>query len=332
MQSLGKKPVVYLDQNWLSEITKAHLGSRTSIDKDYLIELSRVIQEGVSDDRFVCPSSEFHNEESERSISLYGDLKSTATALSRGLSFNLFSDIVHEQLLQQATKFVGLKWSAENWWRIPFNRNPDTPANLLPRLNDGVEVYVRFDLPVNEFRRMRDKVAAPIFQKYVEERKSFDLSYEDEVKHGMRLLMYENFNGVVDALSILGEQLIDLIPLHVETAQQQIERLEELGKLCNMGNGLQAFLSSEQFFAMPSFSIRAKLMAACVKYDSSHTPEPSLLDDFGIISTVLPYTDYLATDRYLAELIKKTKVGNDYGCQVFTMRQKDEFLNALCTL
>ena len=74
-------------------------------------------------------------------------------------------------------------------------------------------------------------LAAPIFQKYVEERKSSDLSHEDEAKRGMRLLIYENFNGVSDQLFQIGEQLMDQIPLHVQSALQQRERLNEHGQL-----------------------------------------------------------------------------------------------------
>ena len=40
MQLHWKKPVVYLDQNWLSEITKAYLGPETGIDRSYFLELS----------------------------------------------------------------------------------------------------------------------------------------------------------------------------------------------------------------------------------------------------------------------------------------------------
>ena len=71
IQLRGKKPVIYLDQNWLSEIAKAHLGSKTSIDRSYLLELSHIIEQGVSEDRFVCPSSHFHESESERSAQTF---------------------------------------------------------------------------------------------------------------------------------------------------------------------------------------------------------------------------------------------------------------------
>ena len=40
MQHHGNKPVIYLDQNWLSEITKAHLSSGTSMGRCYYLKMS----------------------------------------------------------------------------------------------------------------------------------------------------------------------------------------------------------------------------------------------------------------------------------------------------
>ena len=41
---------------------------------------------------------------------------------------------------------------------------------------------------------------------------------------------------------------------------------------------------------------------------------------------ILPYSDVLATENYLAELIRQTKLGEKYSCQPFTMRQRKDFL------
>ncbi len=73
-------------------------------------------------------------------------------------------------------------------------------------------------------------------------------------------------------------------------------------------------------------------MAADIVYDGKRTPEPSLLKDFDVAATIVPFANFFATENYLAELIKKTKVGNDFGCRVFTTRQKDQFLDMLSSL
>ena len=92
------------------------------------------------------------------------------------------------------------------------------------------------------------------------------------------------------------------------------------------------FLDSPQFANSPFYSIYAKLRAADIVRFPDKEPEPSLLDDFQIIATVLPYTNVFATENYMAELIRQTRIDEEYGCRVFTMREKQEFLEYLVNI
>ena len=92
------------------------------------------------------------------------------------------------------------------------------------------------------------------------------------------------------------------------------------------------FFVSPRFSNTPFLSIRSKLMAADIAHYPYLKPEPSLQDDFSIVATVLPYVDVFATDNYIAELIKQTRVGIEYDCRVFTMRQQGDMLEYLAEL
>jgi hypothetical protein len=48
-----------------------------------------------------------------------------------------------------------------------------------------------------------------------------------------------------------------------------------------------------------------------------------------MVATVLPYIDFLATESYVSELIKQTKILDEYRVQVFPMRQRYQLLQAL---
>ena len=331
MQHHGK-PVIYLDQNWLSEITKAHLGSRRSMNRCYYLKLSHIIQRGVAQDKFVCPTSNFHESESARSFKLNTDLQSVDNTLSRGLSFNSHMDISHDQMLQAASAFAGVDFPSEHWWRIPFNRDPDTPDSVLPRPSTGLEVFLTNYEMVDEERRVRNQVSAPTYQTYKDLRKGFNLSYPSEGEFSMRQLFRESYVGLDEAISLLGESPPGWDALHWMTALQQQQRLIEIKQICDKGDGFNSFFSSVEFSAAPLLSVRAKLMAADIVYESHRTPEPSLLDDFDIVATILPYSYVFATENYIAELIRKTKVGNDHGCRVFTMQQKHELIEFLSAL
>ena len=58
-------------------------------------------------------------------------------------------------------------------------------------------------------------------------------------------------------------------------------------------------------------------------------PEPSKMAGSHITAFVLPYADMLATENHFAKLIKQTHLDQEYNCRVFTMRQKQDFLDEL---
>ena len=44
---------------------------------------------------------------------------------------------------------------------------------------------------------------------------------------------------------------------------------------------------------------------------------------------VLPHADMLATENYMAELIRQTGLDKEYDCRVYRMKQKEDLLNEL---
>lgn len=327
MQLRGNKPVVYLDQNWLSEITKAHLGERKNANRSYYLKLSDVLRHGVARNKFVCPTSDFHDSESSLSSQLNTSLRSVDNTLSRGLSFNSHINVSHRQLLQAASVFADVKLSCEPWWHIPFNRNPDIPDNMLPPPTSGIEVFVTSVEMINEQRRVRNEVSAPIYRDYKESRTKARTTYSQEVDFSNLQLFREGYLNLIEAIPLLGAIPPGWEVFHQLTALEQQKRLMVIERICGEGQGIGAFLSSDQFSDAPFLSIRARMMAADIVYEPRRKPESSLLDDFDIVATILPYSNVFATENYIAELIKKIKVGNEYGCRVFTMRQKQDFLD-----
>ena len=326
-QQRGRKKIVYIDQNWLSDITKAHLDGYARVDKGYFTELFKVMQEAIAEDKIVFPTSPLHESESNFSSRLSAELKSMDNGLSRGLSFNYSHEICDRQLLEAASKFVGVDTPEEPWWKTPFNRDPDLPENTFPRAQNMLEVFLHIQEYVNEQRRIRNEVAAPMYNQYKETRTEYNLSYHDEVKFGRIQLFHEHYFAFDKAESVLEQEIGNWRPIHSTVAHERQQRLVELAKVCDRGKGIAQFMSSTEIANTPFLSIRSKLMAADIAYNRNRKPEVSLLDDFNMAATVVPYVDVFATENYVAELLRTTGVAKDYGCSVYTMRQKDQFLN-----
>lgn len=327
MPRRGNKPIVYLDQNWISEITKAHIEGWTGTHKPYVSQLSLAIQGGVAEDNFVCPTSDFHDTEASFSQKLKDSIWKTSRALSRDLSFNSWIQVNHKQLVEAALGFAGQDIPDSPWWYVPFNRDPDIPARSLPihhiRVHLSVEVYME------EVKRIRDGIQTSDYRKFKENRKKEGLSYEDELAYGITQLFREHHVGPIVAISQGRFKLSEWESLFHSVALQAVNRYKELETIFQQGGGLDKFLVSPHLANSPLLSICAKLRAADIVRFPSRKPEPSLIDDFQIAATILPYVDIFATENYLAELIKQTGLDREYNCRVYRMKQKEDLLNEL---
>ena len=159
MQRRGERPVVYLDQNWLSEITKAHIDGWTGKDTPYFEKLSSAIQSGVNKDRFACPTSTFHTSEASFSSKVKDSLRGVAEELGHGLVFNSHIDISHMQLVEAALEFSEQDSLRTPWWRVPFNREPYALASNFP--SRGISVYLTLEAWAEEEKRLRDIIQTP---------------------------------------------------------------------------------------------------------------------------------------------------------------------------
>ena len=325
----GSKPIVYLDQNWLSEITKAHIDDKRSVDRAYFLELANVLQKGVARDRFAVPMSEFHESEGSLSSELDESLQSVTNILGHGLTFNSYSDISHEQLKEAAMSFAGLDASLRSWWTIPFNRDPDTPAAHSHFVAPPLEVYLRLDALIEESRRLRNEVGALQYRKYKEGRRRLQHSYEDEIRFQRLQLLWEGYRGVSVAIQDPNGTAPGWEAINELVESQYEQRWSEIARILNQGRGPGPFLLSTEFLGVPFLDIRATLMAADIVRFADRLPEPSFQDDMSIVAMILPYSDVFATENYMAELMRQTKLGGNYSCRVFTMRQRDEFLHCL---
>ena len=330
MQRRGTKPVVYLDQNWISNITKAHEESDTFSEKDYYLSLFSTIQEGVTNNRLVCPTSSFHESEAAYGSRVKDSLWYVAILLSRELSFNSCIEINHRQLVGAAVEFANLNLPDMPWWTIPFNRDPDTKMEAPPEFS--VEVHIPMDELHMENKRLRDGIQTSLYQEFKKKRQQHNLSYESEIEYGRKQLFGEGYFGPLMAINLPSVAESTILPMYHLGALEFVAQASELMTICDQGGGLSMFLDSPQFTNSPFLSIYAKLRAADIVHFPEQIPKPSQLDDYQIIATVLPYTNIFATENYMAQLIRQTRIDREYDCRIFTMREKQELLEYLMDL
>ena len=327
MPRRGNKPVIYLDQNWISEITKSQIVGRFSKDDTFYSHLSSVLHTGVSEGKFACPTSEFHHTEASFNPNLRAPISFVVGTLSRGLSFNSYIEVNHKQLLTAALEFAGQDVPRTHWWHIPFNRDPDILVQQSPDFSSREHpIMVEY---MKEVKQTRDSEQASLYRKFKSEAREEGHSYEEAVRLGRVQMFRELHFGVTDAVEQGFFKTSQYEPLFTEVGKEALRRYYELEWICNHGGGIAMFLESCQFSNTPFLSTFANLRAADMVRFPNRVPEPSLLTDFHFVALVIPYADMLATENYLAELIKQTGLDKEYGCHVYKMKQKDDFLDEL---
>ena len=226
MPRRGNKPVVYLDQNWISEITKSQFIVRPNKDKAFYSRLSSVIHTGVSEGKLVCPTSEFHHTEASFNPDLRAAIPLAASALSRGLSFNSFIHVNHKQLLVAALEFSGQDVPSTPWWHIPFNRDPDTLVQWSPDLSNR-EHPTLIDY-AEETKQLRDGIQNSLYRKFKSEVRKEGHSYEDAAKFGRIQIFRELHFGLTDAIEQGIFRTSQYEPLFSGEGREALRRYDEL--------------------------------------------------------------------------------------------------------
>ena len=164
------------------------------------MSLFSAIQEGVTNDRFVCPTSSFHESEASYGSRVKDTLWYVDRLLSRDLSFNSSIEINHQQLIEATAEFANLNLPDIPWWAIPFSRDPDAKMEAPPEFS--VEVHISMDELHTENKRLRDGIQTSLYQEFKKERQQHNLSYESEIDYGRKQLFVEGYIGPLMAINL----------------------------------------------------------------------------------------------------------------------------------
>jgi hypothetical protein len=303
------KTIIYLDQNYVSHLTKARLGVKVNLAA-YYENLYDALREAVLDNAVVCPVSQFHYAESELDTRLEPEIYRTLEELYRGVEFRWLSSIIRTQVSAALHDYVAMPPPRRPRWRDAFNRNPDRcrAADADPirhAISSSAVAFVRRLKALHE--RLREAEPAPA----LEVQKRFEAQqfiFDSYVAPIAPLLL-----GTVDlpAVSRL-RQLTDLHELHV--------------KLLGRGPSAEevvAFLRSSEMLSVPFIDIYSSLRAGMVVWGEGRRLKGSDLNDVLIAATVLPYCDVFATDGHMKQLILALKLDKRYDVTVFGSRKAD---------
>lgn len=284
MNCRPRKLLVYLDQNFISEMAKpTHGGVRADFR-----ELYSVLQKGFWNEQLVVLRSIFHDLET----SLAGVLKDAIRAKQSTLGHvDLASqwDIRESQIVASLHKFLGRHdGSPVICYDDAFEDEPDARV-------EHIDINVNMDWMHAGAKEQRRRLAAEldtVRQHILEHSISYDQQFRIEMDAGRRdalrpyyLRYYTGSAGVTDE----------------QYAQ---------------------FVASNAFADVPIVWLDVALLTRLMTAHPTRMIKQGDVTDIDAMATYLPYCDVYGADRFMAEVARSLKVPERYNCHLFDSRKE----------
>jgi hypothetical protein len=290
--------IVYLDQNYLSNMAKARHDRMKGEEAVFWHSLFDELKTAVLADKIACPASEFHTTEAMYDRRLEEPIRQVIDELSWGLEFHQRDDILETQISSAALIFLGKNEGNKETWATAFESDPHAPVqSRMQNILGGkgrINVHIPFsDKVVEHDRQLKNK--------YVRGEEFF-------AKHG-------------DVCSDWDEEV---------SAQKMslIDSWRKQGKIgINYPDHATAtkFLKSEELLNSPYINISSSINTARAKHYPNRRNKGSDLYDVITLATVLPYCDVVTTDSFMKEILVKILHFDDkYKAKIFSATEQDQ--------
>jgi hypothetical protein len=278
MPKRTKKLLVYLDQNFLSEMSKADTHEKVRPEFKEVYEL---LHQGFVDEKLVVPGSWLHDVESSLATHLKDRIVSYQHYLGQVRLYRP-DEIRNTQTSAACDRFAGRTGSDPLRPEAAFLDHPDQQVE---RFGISVDAH----LERHNFRDGRHSTAAELedLRRRLLQRK---VTYEAQVKVEQQT-QRDEFVGTYSRFC----------------GPPSDDKLREL----------TAFTHSNDFTNIPLLSIEARLLAAILTRYPERKIKPSDGTDIDALCAYAPYVDVVCTDAFMAEQMRSLGIAEEYGVSVF---------------
>lgn len=339
-----RKTIIYLDQFVISSMMKSLNPETTETPKNDLdkfwSELFNLLDRLCKLQLIVCPYSMIHLDESWLSP-FPRNFREMYRHLSGGLSFHDPHSVQRFQICEQFLRW--LNGNESDRWDFDVKKvlNED-PNTWMERLS----VFSNWEYQpdwIDGLRKQRDQVhnaMVNVFQVWQKENHAFEYWFKKEaMAYGQSVLQqYENVfqRNLMATFDPSKLDVNDFLPTTVEITMTNIFRvLRDAGvEEKDFWPKINSYFSSDALEHLPFNRISAMLYAAMASKANSGKKKPPTLgtiNDVEMISTYLPYCDVMFIDREFHGYLVEKPLCDDinYGCRIFSVRNKDEFFTYL---
>jgi len=278
MPKRTKKLLVYLDQNFLSEMSKADTHEKVRPEFKDVYEL---LHQGFVDEKVVVPGSQLHDVESSLATHLKDRIVSYQHYLGQVRLYRP-DEIRNAQTSAAFERFAGR--AAPDPLR-PEAAFLDHPDQQVERFGISVDAH----LERHNFREGRHSTAKELEelrQRLLQKTVTYEaqVKVEQQAQRDEFLGTYSRFCG-----------------------PPSDDKLREL----------TAFTQSNSFTRIALLSIEARLFAAILTRYAERKIKPSDTTDIEALSAYAPYMDVVCTDAFMAEQLRALRIAEEHGVSVF---------------
>jgi hypothetical protein len=311
MKRVNRPKVIYLDQNFVSSISKVKLGQ---IKDERFTTLYELLKGLLDEKRIIVPESVFHSIESEwASETVKLKILEIINNLSQGVGFKDWREILDLQV-SQSIRVYFTKVAHETpppssvgevLLKGPINRSL---SHVIQEMREAKELYARrweayrLEPERKIFRRQKELEANSIIRHY------FSLPWEIPC---LSTYIMTAYSGEVGRGRLLYKEF-----------DPKLERFDY-------------FLDSRELRSVPFIDIVSSINAAVTVYEGARRTRESDFYDVQIVGTILPYCDVLATDNFMRSiLVTRLALDKKYHTEVFSEkgREINRFLEYLLHL
>lgn len=280
MTSKPRKLLVYLDQNFISEMAKSDHG----LVRPHFKELYSVLHEGFWNEQLVVLRSNFHDlETSLAGFYLKNAIKTRRAKLGHvGLAHQC--NICDSQMFASLHKFFGRHDSSPVICHDhAFYEKPDARV-------EHISIDVNMDGLYANAKERREHLATAldaVRQRILKHSISYDQQFQLE-------------------MAASRQEALQPYNLHRHTVAAGVTEEQ-----------YQQFVASDAFADVPIVWLNVALLTRVMTAHSTRAIKQGDMTDIEAMATYLPYCDVYGADRFTAEVARSLKVPERYKCHLF---------------
>ncbi len=284
--STESKTIIYLDQNFISDISKLSLENKKDRVKPILKKVFDVIKIGVDEEKFLSPDGWIHAIETaaESNPALKNAIHSHQGYLGQ-TSLNPPWEIKNSQFVNALLNYFKIEQDEREMWRSAFRENPNRRME-----NFKIDVHLP-NFGLGSMEKSTAEALQKIRDSGVDEKKQYQAEIEATRKH-YKTLVRSDYSWVLRKYNIA------------------VDKAEE-------------FIDSHEFTQIPNIDIFCQLWSKSLADKERKRGVKGDYNDIEFLSVYMPYCDVIATDNYMKTILQLLKFDEKYNCLLFSMKEDD---------